>query len=151
MHKNRSSSFVWAATLKLSLQLGPTNKHLLGGRHQVVKGVWWPEGFAVINNVVCCFIFFPAYARGCLSQPPLTHVRAETSNSSSEPVYGYPGITGEVGARWKADVWAQAKLGGRCNVLPWVHPSRLISNPEAIWVAAVERTPRLQTLCLEPL
>jgi len=59
---------------------------LWSGGHQVVKGVRWPEGVAMINNVVCCLIFFPSYARGCLSQPSLTHVKAETSNSSSEPV-----------------------------------------------------------------
>jgi len=63
----------------------PTNTLWAGG-HQVVKGVRCPEGFAMINNVVWCLIFFPAYARGCLSQPPMTYVRAETSNSSSEPV-----------------------------------------------------------------
>lgn len=37
-----------------------------------------------LNNVVCCLIPPPVYARGCLS-PPLTHVRADTSNSCSEP------------------------------------------------------------------
>ena len=61
-------------------------KHLWARRYQVVKGIWWPEGLAMINNVVCCLILFTAYARRCLSQHPLTHVRAETSNSSSEPV-----------------------------------------------------------------
>ena len=40
----------------------------------------------VTNNVVCCLILLPANARGRLSQYPLTHVRAKTSDSSSEPV-----------------------------------------------------------------
>jgi len=40
--------------------------------------------------------------------------------------------------------------GGVMSFHEFIH-TRLISNPEAIWVAAVERTPRLQTLCLEPL
>jgi len=62
----------------------PTNT-LWAGRGQVVKRVWWSAGLAVINNVVCCLIH--PLPRICTRLPltPLTHVRADTSNSSSEP------------------------------------------------------------------
>jgi len=93
VQKDRKSTFLTVFLLSCEQRpssdpyrsVQPTNT-LWAGRHQVVKGVWWPEGFAMINNVVCCVILFPAYARGCLSQPSLTHVKAETSDSSSEPV-----------------------------------------------------------------
>jgi len=89
-------------------------------------------------KIIWCAVCFlrPAYARGCASQPPRTHVRAETSNSSSEPVCSGPEIARKIGTKGKADVWAHAKLGWRCNVLPWVHLCFLMSNPEASRVAA---------------
>jgi len=95
VQKERKSTFLIVFLLLLSDEQRPssnpyksvqTTNTLWAWRHQVAKGDWWPVGFAVVSNVVSCLILFPTYARGCLSQPSLTHVRAETSDSSSEPV-----------------------------------------------------------------
>jgi len=112
-----SSSFVWAATLKRSLQVSPTNTHPLG------RGTPSRQRISVAGRLRSdkyCGVLFDFLPRICTRMSlsaPSTHVRAETS------------ITGEVGGRWKADVWAQAKLGGRCNVLPYVHPCSFDLKP----------------------
>ena len=101
-------------------------------------GFWCSEGLAVINNVVCCLNLLPAYARGCLSQPRW-HTRAETPDSSSEPVYGDPEFTGKVGVRGKTGGWAHARLGVGVMSFHEFILVLLISNAETSRVIARRR------------
>jgi len=98
-------------------------------RHQVVREIWWPEGFAMMNNVVCCLIFISAFARGCLSQPHRHMLEAKRPT----PVLILFKVTQRLRGRLEPgerQIWE----GGVMSFRVFIH-ALLISNPEAIWVA----------------
>ena len=130
------SSFIWVATLKRSLKsVQPTNTRRPEDAKSSKEFGGREEGLAVINNVMYCLLL-PAYAQGCLSYPPLTHM---LESKHSTPVLSLLKMTKRL--------WRRLEPGGRPmfgltqnweeGVMSFheVIHALSISNPEAIRVA----------------